>query len=71
MSPSRAERDSLREQERAARRRYHAVVLAARESLRRAEERFSDVAAAIDVHMQIARTALRHGTDTPPSSMPA
>jgi hypothetical protein len=57
MSPSRADDDALREQEGAARRRYYAVVAAARESLRRAEGRFSEAAAAIDVHMQMARAA--------------
>lgn len=43
---------AAREHERDARRRYHAAVAAAFESLRRAERRFDQSAASIDAHIQ-------------------
>jgi hypothetical protein len=50
---------SARERERAARRRYQAAIAAALASLRRAEQRFDETSAAIDLHI---RTALVVGS---------
>lgn len=49
---------AAREQERRARRRYQAAIAAAIESLRRAEQRFDESSAAIDVHIRTAVAAV-------------
>jgi hypothetical protein len=73
---------TARQQEREARRRYQAAIVAGRESLRRAEERFDASSGAIDTHIQQALAAdARRGiacplqaaanpTARPPSSPP-
>lgn len=61
-----------RRYEREARRAYQAVVAAARESLRRAEEFFSHTVVLIDAHLQRAHAAVpSRGADDPPRSTSA
>jgi hypothetical protein len=50
-------RPTAHEREQDARRGYQAAIAAARDSLRRAEERFEESSAAIDTHMQRVRAA--------------
>ena len=53
---------TARERERDARRRYQAAITAARDLLRRAQTRFDESSAAIDLHIERARAALAAST---------
>jgi hypothetical protein len=55
-------RMTMRERERYARRHYLAAIALARDSLRRAQARFDQSSAAIDLHIQLARAAVAAGT---------
>jgi hypothetical protein len=50
------------ERERDARRRFQAVIAVALDSLLRAQARFDESSAAIDLHIQLARAAIAAGT---------
>ena len=53
---------TARERERDARRRFQAAIAVALDSLRRAQARFDESSAAIDLHIQQARAAVAAGT---------
>jgi hypothetical protein len=53
---------AARERERDARRHYQAAIAVALDSLRRAQARFDESSAAVDLHIQQARAALAAGT---------
>src|SRR6266536_1035441 len=53
---------TTRERERRARRRYQAAIAVAVDSLRRAQARFDESSAVIDLHIQQARAAVAAGT---------
>jgi hypothetical protein len=53
---------TTRERERHVRRHYQAAIAVARDSLRRAQARFDESSAAIDLHIQQARAAFAAGT---------
>ena len=53
---------AARERERDARRHYQAAIAVACDSLRRAQARFDESSAAIDLHIQQARAAVATGT---------
>jgi hypothetical protein len=53
---------TVRERERDARRRFQAAIAVALDSLRRAQARFDESSAVIDLHIQQARAAVAVGT---------